>query len=146
MAASDAPRVTDPSTVISGNAKIRKLMNTPKASNDRMKPMVNVPTRRFMRVPRSFLLRHRTDPACAADKHALLCPGGVTIIGQKVEHTLQGFRLEQSCLRSFQIDISLLERPIRKRRCVKVSHWRCFAAGPPQHGSQRLAGGTGCKS
>jgi len=31
-------------------------MNTPNASNDRMKPIVNVPTRRLICAPLSFLL------------------------------------------------------------------------------------------
>src|ERR1700746_370624 len=109
IAATDAPSVTDPSAVISGNAKIRKLMNTPNASNDRMKPIVNVPTRRLICVSLSFLLRHRSDPASTANKLALLCAGGFTGIGQEVQHTLQGFRLEQGRDRRFQIDVSLFE-------------------------------------
>src|SRR4029077_5590470 len=124
VAATDAPSVTDPSAVISGNAKILKLMNTPNASNDRMTPIVNVPPRRFICVPLSFLLRHSTDPASTADKLALLCPGGFTVIGQEVEHTLQGLPLKQGRDRGFQIDVSLLEGPIGKRCGVKVSHGR----------------------
>src|SRR4029077_5655617 len=108
-------------------------MKTPNASKDRMKPMVNVPTRRLMCDPLSFLLRHCTDPACATDKLALLWPGAFTVIGQEVQHTLQGLRLEQGGDRRFQIDVSLLEGPVRKRRGMEVSQGRCFAA----HSSQQ---------
>jgi hypothetical protein len=43
MAARAAPKVIDPSGVMSGKAKIRKLINTPIASNDRIKPIVKAP-------------------------------------------------------------------------------------------------------
>src|SRR5882762_2304612 len=143
VAATDAPSVTDPSAVISGKAKIRKLMNTPKASNDRMKPMVNVPTRRLICVPVSFLFRHCPDPTCATDKLALLWPCGFTVIGQEVEHPLQGLGREQRRDCCFQIEVSLLEGAIGKCRGVKVPHGRCFLSHPPQHRGQAIAGGTG---
>ena len=82
VAATDAPRVIDPSAVISGNAKIRKLMKTPRASSERMKPMVKVPMRRLISFERSSNLRRRTDPAGAADELALLCPGSLAVVGE----------------------------------------------------------------
>src|SRR5208283_5851637 len=42
VAATEAPRVMEPSAVMSGNAKMRKLMNTPSARSERMQPMVKV--------------------------------------------------------------------------------------------------------
>ena len=94
VAATAAPSVTDPSAVISGNAKIRKLMNTPRASSERMHPIVNVPISRLICVSLSSDLRRRADPACAADELALLRPGRHAVIGQQVEYALQSFRLE----------------------------------------------------
>jgi hypothetical protein len=38
-----APKVIEPSAVMSGNSKIRKLMYTPNANNDRMNPIVIAP-------------------------------------------------------------------------------------------------------
>jgi hypothetical protein len=49
MAETAAPSVKEPSTVISGKAKMRKLMYVPRASNERMSPIVQALTRRFMR-------------------------------------------------------------------------------------------------
>src|SRR5580704_15267768 len=99
VAATAAPSVIDPSAVISGNAKIRKLMNTPRASSERMHPMVNVPIRRlisdsFSSDPFScdlfsFDLRRRADPARAPDELALLWSRRLAVIGQQVEHALQ---------------------------------------------------------
>jgi len=43
------PSVIDPSAVMSGKEKIRKLMKTPSASSDRMSPMVSAPINRSMR-------------------------------------------------------------------------------------------------
>jgi len=48
LAATAAPKVVDPSAVMSGNSKIRKLMNTPNASRERMKPMVKAPISRLI--------------------------------------------------------------------------------------------------
>jgi hypothetical protein len=48
VAATEAPSVIEPSAVISGNAKIRKLMKTPRASRDRMKPIVIEPISRLI--------------------------------------------------------------------------------------------------
>jgi hypothetical protein len=39
-APAEAPNVNDPSTVISGKSKIRKLMKIPSASNARINPMM----------------------------------------------------------------------------------------------------------
>ena len=94
VAATAAPRVTDPSTVISGNAKIRKLMNTPSASSERMHPIVNVPISRFISVPCSSNLSHRTDPARASNELALPRSGCFAAVGQQVEYALQSFPLE----------------------------------------------------
>ena len=74
--------------------KIRKLMNTPSASSERMHPMVKVPIRRLMSVAFSLDLELRSDPARAADKFALLRPGCFAVVGKQVEYALQALRLE----------------------------------------------------
>jgi hypothetical protein len=47
-AATEAPSVIEPSAVISGKANTRKLRKTPRASRDRMKPIVIEPISRLM--------------------------------------------------------------------------------------------------
>src|SRR5579863_348733 len=98
VAATAAPRVIEPSAVISGKAKMRKLMNTPSASSERMKPMVKVPISRLMCVGLSVGLSsdfgRSADPTRASDEFALLRAGGLASVGEQVEHALQSFRLE----------------------------------------------------
>ena len=50
-AATAAPSVNEPSAVMSGKAKIRKLMNTPSASSARISPMVQEPMSSVMATP-----------------------------------------------------------------------------------------------
>src|SRR5260221_194498 len=50
-AATDAPNVIDPSAVMSGKWKMRKLINTPSASRDKINPMVIAPIRRVTTNP-----------------------------------------------------------------------------------------------
>jgi len=47
-AATAAPSVLEPSAVISGKSKMRKLMNTPNARSERIKPMVKAPMSKLM--------------------------------------------------------------------------------------------------
>jgi hypothetical protein len=50
-AATAAPNVNEPSAVISGNEKIRKLMNTPSARIARIRPIVQAPMSSVMITP-----------------------------------------------------------------------------------------------
>ena len=70
-----APSVLDPSAVMSGNSKIRKLINTPNASRERMKPMVIAPIRRL--IPDSFRrkLRNTSYPTRPAHEFTLARSG-----------------------------------------------------------------------
>src|SRR5271156_3321771 len=94
VAATAAPRVIEPSAGISGKAKMRKLMNTPSASRERMKPMVKVPISRFMCVGLSSDFGGSADPTRASDEFALLRAGCLASVGEQVQHALQSFRLE----------------------------------------------------
>src|ERR1700690_447138 len=94
VAATDAPRVIDPSAVMSGKAKIRKLMNTPKASSERMQPIVNVPIRRFMFVAVLSNLVGGADPARASNEFTLLRSRRLAVVSQKVQHSLQRLRFK----------------------------------------------------
>src|SRR5579862_5886293 len=137
IAATDAPRVIDPSAVMSGNAKIRKLIKTPKASSERISPMVKVPIRRLMPVAFSLDIGDGSDPASAAHKFALMRPGCLAVVRKKVEHALQALSLKQGGGGGFQINLSLLERTIRKCGGVKMSLRRAPGSYWPQQGRHR---------
>ena len=63
-AATDAPSVTDPSAVISGILKIRKLTYMPNASSARINPSVRAPMSSVMRC------RHPREMSCSAPSPA----------------------------------------------------------------------------
>src|SRR6266699_1920456 len=74
-AATEAPSVTDPSAVISGILKMRKLTYTPSASSARINPSVKAPINSVMSGSSSCDRVQRTHPAGAASQvgfsHAL---------------------------------------------------------------------------
>ena len=93
-AATAAPSVNDPSAVMSGNAKIRKLMNTPSASSARISPTVQVPMSSVMTT--SSPLRQPGDvPDCPPGKRALASPDDRPRVAQQVEDRLDPAGLEQ---------------------------------------------------
>src|SRR5438552_286893 len=83
------PSVIEPSAVMSGNAKIRKLMKTPNASSDRIRPIVKAPMRR------STLRSDSRDPARAANQFALAGARRAAVVGQEVHDTHELIRLEE---------------------------------------------------
>src|SRR5215212_1815113 len=93
-AATDPPSVTDPSAVMSGNAKILKLMNTPSASSDRIKPIVTAPMSSSMvsdRGPGHERGGDRRGPARTPDELALAGTRRPAIVVQQVQHAEQLF-------------------------------------------------------
>src|SRR5215470_13036653 len=111
----------EPSAVISGKAKMRKLMNTPRASRERIQPMVKVPIRRLMVGAPSLHSRECADPAGTPNEFALLRACGLAVVAEQMENTLQIFRFEQRRDSGFQIDLSLLQWAIGKGRGVKMA-------------------------
>ncbi len=67
-AATAPPSVIEPSAVMSGKSKILKLMNTPSASSDRMRPMVKAPISSSMEVTPGEGRRY------AAGESSAICP------------------------------------------------------------------------
>src|SRR5271166_6158730 len=120
VAATEAPRVMEPSAVISGNAKMRKLMNTPSASSERMQPMVKVPIRRLMVGALSLNSRQGADPAGAAHELTLLRAGGLAVVCQQVKNALQIFRFEECGDSGFQVDLALRQGAVGESRSVKM--------------------------
>src|SRR5262245_53136876 len=108
------PSVIDPSAVMSGNAKMRKLMKTPNASSDRISPMVNAPTT-------SSMSGNRRDPARAAHELALAGTRGAAIVVQEMHHAEQLIRLEQPRDGVGEIDVVLLYRPEDKCRGMQMT-------------------------
>src|SRR5262245_3762651 len=112
-----APSVIDPSAVMSGNAKIRKLMKTPNASSDRMRPIVNAPMS-------SSMLRDLRQPARAADELGFTRTRRAAIVVQQMHHAHQLIRLEQPGDGVTQLDESLLNRPEPEGRRVQMADRR----------------------
>src|SRR5258708_40124466 len=67
-AATEAPRVTDPSAVMSGMLKIRKLTYTPSATNARISPSVKAPISRVMLSSSLSYRPQWAGPTCAAQQ------------------------------------------------------------------------------
>ena len=69
------PSVSDPSVVMSGKLKIRKLTKTPKASSDRISPMVNAPINSSMRfAPMTLQRPPASGPIQQAPRMNVLSP------------------------------------------------------------------------
>src|SRR5262245_51816913 len=88
-AAIAAPTVIEPSAVMSGKSKMRKLMNTPIASSERISPIVSAPSSSVMRGSRADYLCDRSEPAGAAREFALAATDGGSVVVQQVEHAQQ---------------------------------------------------------
>ena len=78
------------------NAKIRKLMNTPSASSERMKPIVNVPISRFISAFDAHLISVAAPIQHAPQTKTRSAggPASLAVVGQQVEYALQSFGLE----------------------------------------------------
>jgi hypothetical protein len=85
-AAIAAPRVIEPSVVMSGNLKTRKLMNTPNANSERMRPTVQAPTRSVISDTGRGNRAERADPAGTADEGALAAADDLAIVVQRHNH------------------------------------------------------------
>src|SRR5215471_17629785 len=121
-AATEPPSVIDPSVVMSGNSKIRKLMKTPNASRARIRPIVSAPMSSSMSGPLAPRRRgDRSQPAGAAHELALAGAGRRAIVVQEVQHAQRRVGLEEGRDRLAQIDPSFLDRAERKRRGVQVT-------------------------
>src|SRR5262245_30854665 len=98
------PSVIEPSAVMSGNVKIRKLMKTPSASSDRIRPIVNAPMSRSMSGRSLPGAGDRADPARAARELAFAGAGGAAVVVDEVQHALQPVGLEEGCHRRRKVD------------------------------------------
>src|SRR4051812_28580491 len=93
-------------------------MKTPSASRERINPIVNAPMRRLISAPAR--LPDRTEPACAAHKFTFSGAADLAIVGQEVQDSLQVFALEECLDGRLQIDVSLLQWPVREHRSVQM--------------------------
>src|SRR5436309_7826591 len=92
-AAIAAPSVVEPSAVMSGKRKTRKLMKTPSASSERMRPTLHAPSSSVMSLHLPDRLRYRcdrADPASAAGELALTDARALAVVAQEMQHALQG--------------------------------------------------------
>ena len=119
VAATAAPSVIEPSAVMSGNAKTRKLMKTPSASNERIKPIVNAPTSKLILflalLPRSA--RPSTRPAQTCSRRRPL-PRDHRGAGAT---TLRPLNLKQQPYGRLQVQPALLYRPVRECSGMEVA-------------------------
>src|SRR5690606_36194588 len=111
-----APSVMEPSAVMSGNENSRKLMKAPKASRDRIRPMVSAPSNRSMRsIPDSRGGRQqRAGPEGAAHEFALACSQQRALVMQQVQQPGYGIVAEQRRDGLAQVQRALAQRPERE--------------------------------
>src|SRR5262245_27927961 len=119
MAATAAPKVMEPSPVISGKSNTRKLTNTPSARSDRIAPIVKAPITNdiSVRLPPG----DRASPACAADELALPDPDYFASVVEQVEYAEEVLGLEQVRHRVPEIDAAMLQGAEREGRRVKMT-------------------------
>ena len=86
-----APSVIEPSAVMSGNAKMRKLMKTPKRQQRQDQPDRERADQQQHDSVSPMPARDRPDPARAADELALAGAGGAAIVVQQVQDAQQRF-------------------------------------------------------
>src|SRR5438045_552426 len=95
IAETAAPRVNEPSTVMSGKRKMRNDIKTPNASRVRISPFVQAPMRRVMSAPVLQDLVNGAKPAGAADEFALTQADRFAPVRQQVQDSLDVLLLEQ---------------------------------------------------
>src|SRR5437764_482580 len=132
-AATEAPRVTEPSAVMSGILKIRKLTYTPSASRARMNPSVTAPIRRVMVASSSCYRFQGSDPATAACQVGFAYPFEGTGIRHQVQKGAGTGRGQKVGHRSGEWQLSAGHRTVRKYRRVNVrGYGRVRLHGPKE--------------
>src|SRR5438876_4792551 len=140
-AASAAPSALEPSAVMSGKAKMRKLMKTTSASRERMSPIVRARSAGSSWVPLLHNLRDRPRPAGAPNEFALSSADDGPIVTEQVQDALERLVLEERSRRGFQVDLALLHRTVGERRSVEMAGDRLASvrrhrAQGPDHGRE----------
>src|SRR5262245_37315114 len=120
-AAIEAPSVSDPSVVMSGKRKTRKLTKTPRARRARIRPIVREPRSSVMRRSCGGDPADRGDPADPAPELALAAADPLARVVEQVEHPLQDRALEQRGDGLAQLDAAARQRPVRERCGVEVA-------------------------
>src|ERR1039457_5318537 len=88
-AATAAPSALDPSAVMSGNSKIRKLMKTPNASRERMRPMVIAPISRLILDSFRRNFGYGSRPERAAQEFAFSRSLDRAVVAEQMQDTLK---------------------------------------------------------
>src|SRR5262249_30974420 len=105
----------DPSAVISATWNTRNVMKTPKASRDRINPIVKDPTSKVILDP-----SNRRKPACASHKFAFTRAVDCARIVEQVHYALDTSGVKKRGHGCLQIERSLLQRAVRKYGGMKM--------------------------
>ena len=105
---------------MSGNAKIRKLMNTPSASSARISPIVQDPIEQRHDDADPPFVGQGDEPEHPAGERALAGPDDRPRVAQQVQDRLDPAGLEQVLDRRRQLERAAGERPVRDDRRVEV--------------------------
>src|SRR5262249_50235803 len=94
-AAIDAPSVSEPSVVMSGKRKTRKLTKRPRARSARIRPIVSDPSSSVMHRSRAGDPGDGRHPARPAHELALAGPDPLARVAEQVQDALQERALEE---------------------------------------------------
>src|SRR5262245_34018908 len=140
-AAIAAPSVSEPSVVMSGKRKTRKLTKTPSARSARIRPMVRDPSSSVMRRSRAGDRGDGTHPADSAHELALSGPDPLARIAEQVQDALEDRALEERDDALAQLEAAACQRAVRERGRVEVARRfvRCERSEPGRQGGLGLA-------
>jgi len=118
----EAPKVTEPSTVISGKLKILKLINTPSASSARINPIVNEPMSKVIFLKLScYNFFYFANPASAVKKFAFAGSNGFPLIVDQV-HDLVEMLIFENVLNGFlKVEATFFEQAEIENRGMKMT-------------------------
>src|SRR5262245_25715942 len=135
-AAIAAPSVSEPSVVMSGKRKTRKLTKTPSASSARIRPIVSDPSSSVMRRSRAGDPGDGSHPADPAHELALPCPDPLARVAEQVQDALEDRALEERGDALAQLDAAARQRPVGERSGVEVARrsLRCERSEPRREG------------
>src|SRR5262245_34214256 len=142
-AAIEAPRVKDPSVVMSGKWKTRKLTNTPSARSARIEPIVSDPSSSVMRGSRPGDPADRGDPTDTSCELALAGSDALARIVEQVEHRLEDRSLEERSHRLAQLEAAAGQRAVRERGRVEMARGPLRAERPEPRRELGLAAARG---